>query len=136
MPQLSEARVREFFGAFSRRDFAAAASMFSNDVVLHVPGRNPFSGTIYGRDAWLASLSKYVEAERAGISLAFEVHDVVGGSAHAVALLSVRAERGGERIEWQRAAVYHLAEGEIQEVWIHDVDQYAIDEFFSRVGLG
>lgn len=126
----NETLVREFFARFSRRDVASAATMFSDDVVLHVPGRNPFSGTIHGREAWLGSLLKYVEAENAGIALSFELHDVVASNGHTVALLNVRAERQGKAIEWHRAAVYHIAGGEIREVWIHDVDQYAIDEFF------
>lgn len=122
--------MREFFERFSRRDLTAAASLFSEDVNLHVPGRNPFSGTIDGREAWLSSLLKYVEAEHVGIRLSFEVHDVVAGDEHAVGLLSIRAERLEERIEWQRVAVYHFRAGAIAEVWIHDVDQYSIDEFF------
>ena len=127
----NETLVREFFELFSRRDVSSAARMFSDDVILHVPGRNPFSGTVHGREAWLRSLLTYVEAERAGITLAFEVHDVVGNDEHAVALLSVRAERRGKRIDWQRAAIYHIANAKIREVWIHDVDLYAIDEFFQ-----
>lgn len=62
----NETLVREFFELFSRRDVSSAARMFSDDVILHVPGRNPFSGTIHGREAWLRSLLKYVEAEGAG----------------------------------------------------------------------
>jgi len=104
--------------------------MFADDVVLHVPGRNPFAGTIRGREAWLASLAKYAEAQAAGITLGFEVHDVVGGEDHAIALLNVWAEGRGERVDWRRAAVYHASGGKIREVWIHDVDQYVIDEFF------
>lgn len=132
MTRPSEARVREFFEAFSRRDVASAATLFSDDVVFHIPGRNRFSGLIRGREAWTASLLKYAEAEKAGVSLTFQVHDVVGGDDHTVALLSVQAEHRGKRIEWQRVAVYHFADGKAQEVWIHDVDQYAIDEFLSE----
>lgn len=133
MPHPHETLVREFFERFSRRDVVAAARMFSDDVVLHVPGRNLFSGTFHGRQAWLGSVLKYAEAENAGITLSFEVHDVVGSDDHTLALLSIRAERQGRQIEWQRAAIYHIADGEIQEVWIYDVDQYAIDEFFLGV---
>jgi hypothetical protein len=104
--------------------------MLSNDVVFHIPGRNPFSGAIHGPEAWMRSLLKYVEAENAGITLSFEVHDVMGSDDHTVALLSIRAERQGKRIEWQRTAVYHIVDAKIREAWIHDDDQYAIDEFF------
>lgn len=132
MPHPNETLIREFFELFARRDVSTAARLFSDDVVLHVPGRNPFSGIIYGREAWLRSLLKYAEAESAGITLSFEVHDVVGGDEHTVALLNILAEREGERFEWQRVAVYHIRDSAIREVWIHDVDQHAIDEFFHR----
>src|SRR6266540_2690115 len=98
MTHANEELVRTFFHAFSRGDFRSAADMFADDVVLHVPGRNPFAGTIRGREAWLASLAKYAEAQAAGITLGFEVHDVVGGEDHAIALLNVWAEGRGERV--------------------------------------
>ena len=136
MAHPNEILVREFFGAFSRGDFAEAASRFADDVVLHVPGKNPFSGVIRGREEWLTSLRKYAEAQTAGIVLTFDVHDVVAGLDHAVALLTVSAAHEHDIIDWRRVAVYHVVDGRIQQVWIHDVDQYAVDDFFSRVFPG
>lgn len=109
----------------------AAADHFADDVTFHIPGQNPLAGEIHGKDQWLASLSKYVQMEQSGTALKFEVHDVIGGDDHVIALLSVRADRREESLDWHRVAVYHVHDGKIKEVWIHDVDQREVDDFFS-----
>lgn len=61
-----------------------------------------------------------------------ELHDMLASDDHVVVLARVGAERQGHRLEWTGIDVYDVADGRIQEIWIHVTNQYAVDEFLNR----
>ena len=128
MTNPNELTLREFFDAFGRRDMGAVRGLLADDVVLHFSGRSRLSGD-FNKDEWFALASTVMEMT--GGTLDAKVHDVTVSGEHGVVLLDMRAQRGGKTLEWKRANVYHLSEGKIREVWVHEWDQYAVDEFFS-----
>jgi ketosteroid isomerase-like protein len=102
----------------------AAAHLFHDDAVWHLPGRHPMSGVHEGRDAVLTAM-RYFQ----GIQL--ELHDVVANDTHAVALLRARGERKGRRYEALEVDVFHLRGGGIAEFWSLSEDQRLTDRFWA-----
>jgi ketosteroid isomerase-like protein len=70
-------------------------------------------------------------AELDGTIELVEVHEVLLGEKHAVALVKERAVRGQRSLDFDRVNVYQLRGGKIVEIWSYDSDPYALDEFWS-----
>lgn len=119
--------VRSYIDAVGRSDLETAAGLVSEDIVMHIPGRNPMSGEIRGRDGLIAMFERTREMS-GGQMPAAEVHDMTASENHVVALLT-RTIAG---VEARAAVVYHVEDGRITEIWPHEQDQYALDEAVSR----
>ncbi len=100
------------------------------DVLLYFPGRNPFSGGFVGKEAFLEHYGR-LSAELGGTVELAEVHEVLLGADHVVALVRERAVRGERTLEFERVNVYRLSGGKIREIWAYDYDPYTLDEFWS-----
>jgi uncharacterized protein len=118
----NERVVREYIGALGSADFDRAIDLLAEDVVVRVPGRSPISGELHGRDAVREMFQRLMEA--AGGPVVAEIHDLLAGDEHVVALLT-RTIAG---VEARAAVVYHVRDGRITDVWPHEQDQYALDE--------
>jgi ketosteroid isomerase-like protein len=70
-------------------------------------------------------------AERSGGTFGVDVHDVLGDQDHAVGLLRVSGQREGREVNVPVVHVFHVRDGKLAELWIHPLDQYAIDEFWA-----
>lgn len=126
----NEKLIREFFEAADRLDIEAVQAMFTDDIALHYPGRNPVSGTYRGKDEVLSAYTKMYQLTDYTFGRV-ELHDILASDNHVVSLVRVGAERAGKRFEWQGIDVIHLREGKICEIWVHVGDQYGVDEFLS-----
>ena len=97
MAHPNEDLVREGFAAFGRGDVdALRKQFFTDDVRRHAPGRNPVSGDYEGTEQVLQFFARLVELTDGTFSL--ELHDVLANDEHAVALVTVRAERAGKQL--------------------------------------
>lgn len=122
MPHQDEHVVREYIEAIGSGDFDRAVELVTEDVTMHVPGRNPMSGELRGREALMGMFRGLTD--RSGGTIVPEVHDLLATDDHVVALLS-RTIAG---VEARAAVVYHVRDGKITEIWPHEHDQYALDE--------
>jgi len=129
-PSTNAEVLKRYVEAFERKDWEAATAFWAEDVVIHVQGRNPLAGDFLGKRAFL-EYHRGLFAELGGTMELVEVHDVLVGAEHAVALVKERAVRGERSLEFDRVNVYHLQEGKIVEIWSYDSDPYALDEFWS-----
>ena len=127
-------RLRRYASAWIMGDGAGALAFLAPGVVMHVPGRNAVSGDYHG----VEGLREYAERLRVALGEGgtFAVkgfHDLLAGDDHAVALVHEHAARpaAGKTIDLHRAIVYDLRDGMIAEIWIHETDQYAFDEFLA-----
>jgi ketosteroid isomerase-like protein len=115
-----------------RGDFEGMLAHYSEDVVLHYPGRNALSGTYRGKDGlreWARRIDELLGAEG---SLARTLHDVLASDDHAVQLVSVKARRSnGRSTSWNAAVVMHVRDGKISEIWLNIDDPYAVDELLA-----
>jgi len=122
--------VRQGLGAFAKGDMAAVGGLFADDIVFHVPGKNPISGEYKGKDEVFGFLAKLVELT--GGSFRLEVHDVVGNDEHVVALVRSSGSRpDGRTLEMPIAQVFHVRDGKAVEFWGMAEDQAKADAFWS-----
>ena len=117
--------IRRYFDAV-RTDHSQTAALYAPDATLHYIGRHILGGVYHGPQEILDLFGRSREAFRGTQRL--ELHDVVAGDRHAVALLKGSAERDGKHLEWQRVVVFHVRDGLIHEQWIHDSDQHVIEQ--------
>ena len=127
-------RLRHYASSWIMGDGAGALAFLAPEVVMHVPGRNAVSGDYHG----VKGLREYAERLRVALGEGgtFAVkafHDLLATDDHAVALVHEHASRpaAGKTIDLHRAVVYDLRDGMIAEIWIHETDQYAFDEFLT-----
>ena len=117
--------MREALAAYLHADTERLAPVFTDDVVWHVPGMNRFAGRFEGRDAVLDRLRRLHEA---GVTFAFDVHDVVANDEHAVALVQLHVTNGaGQRYDQQQVQVWHMRDGRCHEYWSMNQDQAVLD---------
>ena len=125
----NEELLRREYDAFARGDFQALDEIFDDDVVYHLPGRNPLAGEHRGKEAVFALFRR--DSGDTGGTFRAELHDVLASDGHAVALNIVSGERGGKVLHGQTVHVVHVRDGRIVEAWLFPSDQYANDEFWS-----
>ncbi|MEA2685739.1 MAG: uncharacterized protein QOE93_934 [Actinomycetota bacterium] len=115
----STSTVRRFLNAWFDGDLATWTSLAAEDIVIHIRGNPPLTGTYRGQAAVLSFFERF-----------------------GVALLHTAYRRGAESIDLRDAATYRIdGDGRIAEVWTVSDNQTALLEFFSIVdadpsGLG
>jgi len=121
--------LRAHLEALGRGDVPAAMSFYSDDVVFHYPGANPLSGEYRGKAAVLELLGRVMQMTRGRFRP--EVRDILASDDHVAALVTVHAERDDRSAEWKSIDLFHVRDGKLTEHWVHEVDQDAVDRFFS-----
>ena len=130
MAHAHENLLRDGYAAFEQGDVRALKDrFFAADIQWHYPGKSPLGGDYDGVDQVTQWLLRTYEACWGSISV--EVHDVIANNEHAVALITVRAEREDRSLQDQTVQVFHITDGKATEVWTYPRDQYASDEFWS-----
>lgn len=122
--------MQRYVEALERKDLKAASAFWAENVLLHFPGKNPFSGDLVGKEAFLEHYGR-LSTELGGTIELAEVHEVLMGADHVVALIRERAVRGERTLEFERVNVYRLSGGKIVEIWAYDYDPYALDAFWA-----
>ncbi len=129
MAHPNEDLVRAGYAAFAKGDMEALGGLFAPDVVWHFPGHSLVSGDVGGLDNVLAWLGKNFELS--GGTLKLDIHDVLASDDHAVALITVTAQREGKSHRDNSIQLFHVRDGKVKESWIYPSDQEATDEFWS-----
>ena len=127
--RLIAAVVRQLTATLGTRDAATIESLLTDDVVYHVPGKNPFSGTFRGRAAVMGVLRGFEAHFDAPPKN--DTHDVLSSEAHGSDLSTVSASRGGRDHTWRAIRTYHFTEDRISEIFVSVVDQAALDAFLN-----
>ena len=122
--------VHRFIDAQQRGDAGALMEILADDIVWHVPGRNLLSRDYIGKAEVAGFWARARELSSGTVRT--ELIDVLGGEAHAVALVRVFAEREGRSLNGQfQAFTYRIEYGKIAEFWFMVEDRYAVDAFWS-----
>jgi len=130
MTQPNEDLVRAASAAFGRGDLGALQDQFfAADIVWHIAGTGPLAGDYEGAAQVMGLLGKI--SALSGGTVRPELHDVLAGSDHTVALTTIRAERAGRQLQLNLVHVIHAENGKATEVWTHSSDPAAAAQFWS-----
>ena len=122
--------MRRYSAALQAGQAADALPFYAEDLVLHMPGRGPHSGTFTGQDAVLDYYTKVFQATDGRFEVV-GVDDILASDDHAACLVRWRLHRDDRTLEVDRVVVYRIEDAKIKEIWVRDWDQYAYDEFFA-----
>lgn len=129
----NEALARRELEVLEAGDMEGLRELYTDDFVLHYPGRNPLSGDHTSFPEFLAKLGPLMGE---GSSVKRELHDAFGSDEHAVQHLTVTANAQGRSHTWEAVITMHVRDGKISEAWIMVRDQYALDEFLNALAAG
>jgi ketosteroid isomerase-like protein len=121
--------LRQAYQAQGRGDLDGYVGLFSDDFVLHIPGRSQIAGDYRGEDEVRRHFREI--AELSGGTFRAEVHDVLATDEHIIGLVNAVAEREGVVVDLPRVHVWHVRDGKLAELWLHPADQYAFDEYWG-----
>jgi len=120
--------IRKLYVALLNRDIPALTRAFAS-ASYHVPGDNLVSGTYRGSEEILGLLARTMELTDG--TLAFELHDLVGGENHVCMLDRATGTRKGRTLDQSRVVIMHIENGVTTDVWLVVEDEYDFDEFWS-----
>jgi len=122
--------IRAGYAAYERGDLQTVLTdLLSPDIVWHFPGRGLLAGDHVGAEKVGAHFR--MMGELSGGTHRLELHDVIAGDDHSVALHVARAERGGKKMEVNAILLFHIRDGKVAEAWTVHYDLHAIDDFWS-----
>lgn len=101
---------------------------FTDDVIVHVPGRSTLSGTYKGLEQFQALFGRFMEA--AG-EYSFENHTYLADDEHGVTMQHASYQKGGKRLAIDEVFVGHFRDGKVSEMWFLAGDQNLLDEFLG-----
>jgi predicted SnoaL-like aldol condensation-catalyzing enzyme len=129
MVYLDEKAIQQLIEAFNQRDWGPGSKLFTEDAILHCPGKNRVSGDHQGKQGIIEFWLKQFEI--AGDSFQAEVLSVCQGEGNLVLVMYVQADHDGQTYSWRRVNHYRIVEGRVVEGWIYEGDQYTADIVFS-----
>jgi len=123
--------VRQGYDAFIAGDMEWLNEHFAETIVWHVAGNNALAGDYRGREEVLAFFARSVQAATPN----FDVHDVVAGEDHTVALVNIHFTRtdNGRTFEGRTVQVLHIENGKALESWTLAEDQAGLDAFLEGI---
>ncbi len=126
----NEAVVRKGYEAFSKGDIETLQNeIFTDDIVWHVPGRNPLSGDYKGIGEVLGYFGQL--GELTGGSFQVTLEDVLANDERTVALHHVTGTREGKTLDADEVLVFRFRGDKVSEAQGYSGDQHAVDQFWS-----
>lgn len=124
----NEKLLRDSDEAQMRGDIDGFAAAFTDDVIVHIPGRSSLAGDYKGKDQFLELFQRFLERTP---EYTFEPHAYFADDEHGVSLQRSHYKRGSEMLDGNDSFVCHFRDGKISEFWFTSDDQYAVDEFIG-----
>jgi ketosteroid isomerase-like protein len=106
------------------QEMAVVDAFMADDIVWHEIGR---AEPRRGKDELRAAMTE----DMGGVTIKYEVHDVVANDDHAIALGTATATRNGKTLEYRTAEIFHIRDGKAVERWAFSDDTAAIVAFFA-----
>jgi uncharacterized protein len=120
---------RKMDEGLTKGDMDSVRELIAEDVVNHVPGRNPLAGVHQGRDAFFERLQQIVDLTGGNVSV--EHRDILESEEHSVALSTMSATREGKTFKGDIVDICRWRDGRVIEEWVIPFDQHAFDAFLS-----
>ncbi len=123
--------VAELYGkAVAAKDFAAVASLFTDGIAWHQPGKNRFSGTHVGGAAVNKMLGGQAEVTKGTLEIKATSAPMVNGDTFTFPVY-FSAKRDGAEMSMEGIDVFRVEGDRIAEVWLYSADQRAEDAFWG-----
>ncbi len=123
-------RGQESIDVYNRGDFEALRDFYHEDIVWHVSGDHPLSGTYRGRDALFEYFRRARDLTDGTIRL--QPASIVASEDRIAMFTRVTAQRGSEALDVVLSQTFRIGpDGRWIEYWSVPDDQEAIDVFWS-----
>jgi uncharacterized protein len=124
----NEQVMRELDEAQLRGDVETFGGYFTDEVVIHIPGKSSLAGDHHGKDRFLEVFQRFQERVP---EYSFEPHAYLADDEHGVSLQRSTYKRGDETLETNEAFVLHFRDGKISEVWLLSEKSDEVDAFLG-----
>jgi len=124
----NEKLLRDADEAQTRGDVEAFMAAYTDDVVIHIPGKSSFAGTYKGKDQFSELFQRFMERTP---QYTFEPHAYFADDEHGALLQKSHYKRGDEALDANDTFVCHFREGKISEFWLITEDSDAVDAFLG-----
>ena len=124
----NERLLRDADDAQLRGDVDAFVGSYTDDVIVHIPGKSSFAGVYKGKDQFLELFERFMERTP---EYTFEPHAYLADDEHGVILQRSHYKRGDETLDSSDTFVCHFRDGKISEFWLSSEDEAAVDAFLG-----
>jgi ketosteroid isomerase-like protein len=114
--------------AIVRKAYEAGEETISQDIIWHVPGKNPVSDVYRGAKAYREDMVSRMAPIDEWI---VDVQDIMVNGNLVVVTVRLRGLRKGHRIHLGGAHVMRVENGKVVEGWGFCENQDVLDQFFS-----
>lgn len=121
--------LRRAYAAYAKGDIEVLDDLFDDDVIWHVPGRNPVAGDHEGKEEVLGVLMKLMELTDGTARL--EAEEVMANDTYGVAVVESTASRDDDTHTSRLVQVFRIEGSQIIEFWSYPGDPYGDDRFLS-----
>jgi len=87
------------------------------------PATTP-TGELVGEEASLARMGQLAQD---GVTISFDIHDVVANDEHVVVLSDATFSKGSDSALDRQVQIMHVRDGKVTEFWAMNADQAAVD---------
>ena len=126
-----EQLIHEYHDAWDRGDQEAGWGFFADDLIVHMGGRGPLSGTYTSKqhfiEGWVERVNKYCDEWLVG----YDNKTLLLGNDGVTLLIKETWRKGDKEFFTDRLGTYTFKNGKIVEVWFSDMDQAGYEEFFG-----
>ena len=115
---------------YTSDDIDAFVALFSDDVVWHIGGDNPFTGTHRGKEELLRVCGRFMDVSQG--TLRIEAVDAMADDHYGFIMTHATAQRDGKALDVLDATFLTIGEdGRLSALWWLPNDQAAFDAFWS-----
>jgi len=117
------------YASFAQGDIAALMAIWTDDIVWHVGGSNPFTGDHSGKEDVAGFLGGVVQAT--GGTLRVELQNAMADDTTGYSLHTSTATKDGEELVAWDILGYRFDNGKVAEIWSFAFDQQIDDRQLS-----
>ena len=109
-------------------DIEAFGGFYTDDVIVHIPGKSSFAGVHKGKDQFIELFGRFLERTP---EYSFEPHAYFADDEHGVLLQRSHYKRGDETLDSNDVFVCHFRDGKIAEFWLTGDSESEVDAFLG-----
>jgi ketosteroid isomerase-like protein len=124
----NEQLLRDADEAQLQGDVEKFVGFYTEDVIVHIPGKSSLAGVYKGRDQFLELFGRFLERTP---EYSFEPHAYLADDEHGVILQVSHFKRGDEALDSNDTFVCHFRDGKISEFWLTSENSDEVDTFLG-----